>query len=224
MKDAVPKSIALVTLLLCPTWLSHLFADDGGLITLGGGMLTEADIFGAPGSISTKKIPPMFAAARSTRAARSSTVRPPDRAPRQIPRAPRRANRSAARSSVAADPRDPRRAKLERLGLAPRAADDPRARRHPIVFHLCAVCGLFAFALCFIAIAATYYGDAKVKKVVCAIYGAWLLCIFAVQYTHPWTGSAPESIFQMPAPTVYMMVLVVGTGVALDDDVKLKLK
>ena len=117
-----------------------------------------------------------------------------------------------------------RRAKLERLGLAPRAADDPRARRHPIVFHLCAVCGLFAFALCFIAIAATYYGDAKVKKVVCAIYGAWLLCIFAVQYTHPWTGSAPESIFQMPAPIVYMMVLVVGTGVALDDDVKLKLK
>ena len=133
-------------------------------------------------------------------------------------------DRSAARSSVAADPRDPRRAKLERLGLAPRAAADPRARRHPIVFHLCAVCGLFAFALCFIAIAATYYGDAKVKKVVCAIYGAWLLCIFAVQYTHPWTGSAPESIFQMPAPIVYMMVLVVGTGVALDDDVKLKLK
>ena len=205
MKDAVPKSIALVTLLLCPTWLSHLFADDGGLLTLGGGMLTEADIFGAPGSFSTKKIPPMFAAARSTRAARSSNV-------------------SAARSSVAADPRDPRRAKLERLGLAPRAAADPRARRHPIVFHLCAVCGLFAFALCFIAIAATYYGDAKVKKVVCAIYGAWLLCIFAVQYTHPWTGSAPESIFQMPAPIVYMMVLVVGTGVALDDDVKLKLK
>lgn len=117
-----------------------------------------------------------------------------------------------------------RRAKLERLGLAPRAAADPRARRHPIVFHVCAVCGLFAFALCFIAIAATYYGDAKVKKVVCAIYGAWLLCIFAVQYTHPWTGSAPESIFQMPAPIVYMMVLVVGTGVALDDDVKLKLK
>ena len=154
-------------------------------------------------------------------------------------------DRSAARSSVAADPRDPRRAKLERLAScraprpipairaarssnvsasrrAPRA--DPRARRHPIVFHLCAVCGLFAFALCFIAIAATYYGDAKVKKVVCAIYGAWLLCIFAVQYTHPWTGSAPESIFQMPAPIVYMMVLVVGTGVALDDDVKLKLK
>ncbi|KAH8098428.1 hypothetical protein JL720_1371 [Aureococcus anophagefferens] len=154
MKNAVPYSIALVTLLMCPTWLSHLFADDGGLITLGGGMLTEADIFGAPGSFSTKKIPPM----------------------------------------------------------------------HPIVFHVCAVCGLFAFALCFIAIAATYYGDAKVKKVVCAIYGAWLLCIFAVQYTHPWTGSAPESIFQMPAPIVYMMVLVVGTGVALDDDVKLKLK
>ena len=206
MKDAVPKSIALVTLLLCPTWLSHLFADDGGLITLGGGMLTEADIFGAPGSFSTKKIPPMFAAARSTRAARSSTVRPP------------------GRSSVAADPRAPRRAKLDRSAARSSAAADPRARRHPIVFHLCAVCGLFAFALCFIAIAATYYGDAKVKKVVCAIYGAWLLCIFAVQYTHPWTGSAPESIFQMPAPIVYMMVLVVGTGVALDDDVKLKLK
>ena len=205
MKDAVPKSIALVTLLLCPTWLSHLFADDGGLITLGGGMLTEADIFGAPGSFSTKKIPPMFAAARSTRAARSSTVRPPDRASRPIP-----AIRAARSSNVSASRR------------APRA--DPRARRHPIVFHLCAVCGLFAFALCFIAIAATYYGDAKVKKVVCAIYGAWLLCIFAVQYTHPWTGSAPESIFQMPAPIVYMMVLVVGTGVALDDDVKLKLK
>ena len=205
MKDAVPKSIALVTLLMCPTWLSHLFADDGGLLTLGGGMLTEADIFGAPGSFSTKKIPPMFAAARSTRAARSSTVRPPDRASRPIP-----AIRAARSSNVSASRR------------APRA--DPRARRHPIVFHLCAVCGLFAFALCFIAIAATYYGDAKVKKVVCAIYGAWLLCIFAVQYTHPWTGSAPESIFQMPAPIVYMMVLVVGTGVALDDDVKLKLK
>ena len=117
-----------------------------------------------------------------------------------------------------------RRAKLDRSAARSSAAADPRARRHPIVFHLCAVCGLFAFALCFIAIAATYYGDAKVKKVVCAIYGAWLLCIFAVQYTHPWTGSAPESIFQMPAPIVYMMVLVVGTGVALDDDVKLKLK
>jgi hypothetical protein len=188
-------------------------------------MLTEADIFGAPGSFSTKKIPPMFAAARSTRAARSSTAAARSSAAAD-PHAPHRTklDRSAARSSVAADPRDPRRAKLERLGLAPRAADDPRARRHPIVFHLCAVCGLFAFALCFIAIAATYYGDAKVKKVVCAIYGAWLLCIFAVQYTHPWTGSAPESIFQMPAPIVYMMVLVVGTGVALDDDVKLKLK
>ena len=128
-----------------------------------------------------------------------------DRASRPIP-----AIRAARSSNVSASRR------------APRA--DPRARRHPIVFHLCAVCGLFAFALCFIAIAATYYGDAKVKKVVCAIYGAWLLCIFAVQYTHPWTGSAPESIFQMPAPIVYMMVLVVGTGVALDDDVKLKLK
>ena len=103
MKDAVPKSIALVTLLMCPTWLSHLFADDGGLLTLGGGMLTEADIFGAPGSFSTKKIPPMFAAARSTRAARSSTVRPPDRASRPIP-----AIRAARSSNVSASRRAPR--------------------------------------------------------------------------------------------------------------------
>ena len=66
------------------------------------------------------------------------------------------------------------------------------------------------------AIAATALGDATVKKVVTGIYVAWVVCILLVQYTHPWTGSVPDSLLDMPAPLVYVIATLVAIGLALD--------
>ena len=125
MKNAVPLAISLVTLLLSPTWLSHIFAADAGIVALGGGKISETDVFG------------------------NGTSR----------------NRGM----------------------------------HPLLFHCCAMLGVMAFAFSFTVIAASALGDARVKKTVAGIYAAWLLTIMGVQYTHPWTGSAPESLLEMPA-------------------------
>ena len=78
------------------------------------------------------------------------------------------------------------------------------------------------FTMSFVVIAATALGDAKVKKAVTAIYVAWLGTVVGVQYTHPWTGSVPDSLMEMPFPLVYAMITMVSIGIYLDDDVKLK--
>ena len=109
MVKALPLSIAVGTLLLAPIWVQHLVSKDGGLIAIGGGKLSEEDLFG-----------------------------------------------------------DGKKKK----GM------------HPIVFHLTAVAGIAHFALSFMAIAATYYGDKMVKKAITAIYAVWVACIMIVQYTH----------------------------------------
>lgn len=93
---------------------------------------------------------------------------------------------------------------------------------HPVIFHILAMLGVLAFALSGVVVAATYLGDAKVKKAVTAIYCAWLLTITGVQYTHPWTGAPPASLLEMPAPLVYVMIALVAVGCYLDDDLKLK--
>ena len=137
MVKALPLSIAVGTLLLAPIWVQHLVSKDGGLIAIGGGKLSEEDLFG-----------------------------------------------------------DGKKKK----GM------------HPIVFHLTAVAGIAHFALSFMAIAATYYGDKMVKKAITAIYAVWVACIMIVQYTHPWTGAAPESLLEMPAPLVYVIGSLVALG------------
>merc|ERR1719238_1542055 len=45
--NALPVAIGLTTLLMTPLWLQHVFSTDGGLIAIGGGQLSEADIFGS---------------------------------------------------------------------------------------------------------------------------------------------------------------------------------
>ena len=89
---------------------------------------------------------------------------------------------------------------------------------HPIVFHLCAIAGVAHFTLSFMAIAATALGDAMTKKVISAIYIAWVSCIMILQYTHPWTGAVPESAMEMPQPLVYFIATMVFLGVAFDSD------
>ena len=95
---------------------------------------------------------------------------------------------------------------------------------HPIVFHLCAIAGIAHFALTFLAIAATYFGDATVKKVTASIYAVWVVGILVVQYTHPWTGSPPESLMEMPAPLVFVIATFVAVGWFFDTETKPKKK
>ena len=137
MVKALPLSIAVGTLLLAPMQVMHLVSKDAGMIAIGGGKISEEEIFG-----------------------------------------------------------DGKKKK----GM------------HPVVFHLAAVAGIAHLTLSFMAIAATYYGDKMVKKAVTAIYAVWVACILIVQYTHPWTGAAPESLLEMPAPLVYVMVSLVALG------------
>ena len=89
---------------------------------------------------------------------------------------------------------------------------------HPIVFHLCAIAGVAHFALSFMAIAATTLGNSAVKAVITAIYAVWVACILILQYTHPWTGSPPETFFEMPAPLVFVIGTLVMLGYFLDTD------
>ena len=88
---------------------------------------------------------------------------------------------------------------------------------HPIVFHLCAIAGVAHFTLSFMAIAATTTGNDITKKIITAIYLLWTSAILILQYTHPWTGSVPESLMEMPAPLVYIIVGLCLAGLAMDD-------
>ena len=71
-------------------------------------------------------------------------------------------------------------------------------------------------ACCGLAIAGAAYGDGKVKHAVLGIYTLWLLGIGAVQYTHPWTGSPPESFMDMPMPLVLVLATIVGIGAMME--------
>ena len=141
--QALAISIAAVTaLIFAPVWVQHLFAKDAGLLALGGGKLTEADIFG------DKRTPAM----------------------------------------------------------------------HPMIFHTVAVCAVMGFGFSFIAIAATAFNDVKtIKKVVFALYVAFMGFAAAVQYTHPWTGSPPASFFEMPMPVMLVGLAAVSIGYAFDN-------
>ena len=46
MKHSVPLSVAVTTAVMGPIWLSHIVAEDGGLIALGDGKISKIDIFG----------------------------------------------------------------------------------------------------------------------------------------------------------------------------------
>ena len=89
---------------------------------------------------------------------------------------------------------------------------------HPIVFHLCAIAGVAHFTLSFMAIAAAAFGDATIKKIITGIYVVWVSMIMVVQYTHPWTGSVPQSLFEMPQPLVYVIATLCALGLAFDSD------
>lgn len=49
MANTLGLSLFFATVLLAPLWLQQIFADDAGLIAIGGGKITEAQIFGAGG-------------------------------------------------------------------------------------------------------------------------------------------------------------------------------
>jgi len=59
---------------------------------------------------------------------------------------------------------------------------------------------------------------ATTKKVITAIYVVWVSMIMVVQYTHPWTGSYPESLLEMPFPLVYVIGGLCALGMAFDSD------
>lgn len=46
VKNAFTYSLCAATLLFLPMWAQHLFAADGGLIAVGGGKISEEEIFG----------------------------------------------------------------------------------------------------------------------------------------------------------------------------------
>ena len=135
-----PIMISIVTAVFAPMWVQHLVAADGGILAIGGGKLTEKDIFG------DKRTPGM----------------------------------------------------------------------HPMIFHALAIAGIAHFTLSAMAIIATTMGGSSVRKMIGAVYMMWLVCIAVVQYTHPWTGTAPTSLMEMPMPLVYFSAALVGAGVVLD--------
>ena len=88
--------------------------------------------------------------------------------------------------------------------------DKKKAGMHPIAFHLCAIVGCAHIAWSAMAMCSAYYGNDRLQKLTALIYGTWLACIAMVQYTHPWTGSAPESIMEMPMPLILVAATLVG--------------
>ena len=137
----LPISIGVATALMAPIWVQHLASKDGGMLAIGGGKITEADIFG------DRKTPAM----------------------------------------------------------------------HPMIFHVLAIAGVAHFTLSAMAIAGTALGDATTKKFITAIYAAWVSTIAVLQYTHPWTGSAPDNFFDMPMPLVLVIGGLLSVGMAMDD-------
>ena len=66
------------------------------------------------------------------------------------------------------------------------------------------------------AIAVACLGSPPLKAVLALLYLGWLAAIAAVQYTHPWLGTPPESPFEMPMPLVAAFGCVVSSGYLLD--------
>ena len=87
---------------------------------------------------------------------------------------------------------------------------------HPVIFHCLAILGFTQIALCIMAIAATKLGDSKVKKTTAIVYLLWTASLGAVQFSHPWTGSPPENLLDMPFPIVYITFAIVSIGWKLD--------
>lgn len=46
MANTLGLSLCFATILLAPLWLHQIFSDDAGLVAIGGGKITEAQIFG----------------------------------------------------------------------------------------------------------------------------------------------------------------------------------
>jgi len=90
---------------------------------------------------------------------------------------------------------------------------DPSTPRIP---RYASIAGVAHFVLSALAIAAAGMGPPALKKVVVFVYFSWLAAIAAVQYTHPWTGTPPETFMEMPMPLVIAATTIVGTGLMLD--------
>eukprot|EP00562_Extubocellulus_spinifer_P024130 CAMPEP_0178674142 /NCGR_PEP_ID=MMETSP0698-20121128/34711_1 /TAXON_ID=265572 /ORGANISM="Extubocellulus spinifer, Strain CCMP396" /LENGTH=146 /DNA_ID=CAMNT_0020318267 /DNA_START=54 /DNA_END=494 /DNA_ORIENTATION=- len=85
----------------------------------------------------------------------------------------------------------------------------------PLAMHCVFVIGVTALALSALAIAASFYGDMKIKKVVAGTYLTWVAGLAVAQYAKPWTGESPE-LFAMPMPLFVVMAGLCAGGYAME--------
>ena len=86
----------------------------------------------------------------------------------------------------------------------------------PLAMHCVFVIGVTAMALSALAIAASFYGDQKIKKVVAGTYLAWVAGLGVAQFAKPsWTGESP-GLFAMPMPLLIVMTGFCAGGYTME--------